>query len=47
MLETRTSETRKEIEQRVLYPEDLRQADAVYLTNALRGLRRVVIDWEC
>ena len=46
LLKTRMTETRKEIEQRVLYPEDLRQADAVYLANALRGLRRVVIDWE-
>jgi para-aminobenzoate synthetase/4-amino-4-deoxychorismate lyase len=33
-------------EERVLYPEDLRQADAVYLCNAVRGLRRVEIDWE-
>jgi para-aminobenzoate synthetase/4-amino-4-deoxychorismate lyase len=39
-------ETRPEIEARVLYPEDLRQADAVYLTNAVRGLRRVSIEWE-
>jgi para-aminobenzoate synthetase/4-amino-4-deoxychorismate lyase len=39
-------ETRPEIEERVLYPDDLRQADAVYLTNAVRGLRRVVVDWN-
>jgi len=39
-------ETRKEIEERVLYPEDLRQADAIYLANAVRGLRKVEIDWE-
>jgi para-aminobenzoate synthetase/4-amino-4-deoxychorismate lyase len=38
--------TRPEIEERVLYPDDLRHADAVYLTNAVRGLRRVVIDWQ-
>jgi para-aminobenzoate synthetase/4-amino-4-deoxychorismate lyase len=39
-------ETRPAIEQRVLYPEDLRQADAIYLVNAVRGLRRAVLDWE-
>jgi para-aminobenzoate synthetase/4-amino-4-deoxychorismate lyase len=32
--------------ERVLYPEDLRQADAVYLSNAVRGLRPAVIDWK-
>ena len=32
--------------ERVLYPEDLRQADAIYLSNAVRGLRPAVIDWE-
>jgi para-aminobenzoate synthetase/4-amino-4-deoxychorismate lyase len=30
----------------VLTSEDLRQADAVYLCNAVRGLRQAVIDWE-
>ena len=39
-------ETRPEIEERVLHLEDLKNADAVYVTNAVRGLRRVVIDWE-
>jgi para-aminobenzoate synthetase/4-amino-4-deoxychorismate lyase len=39
-------ETRTDVEERVLYAEDLRTADAVYLANAVRGLRRVVIDWE-
>jgi len=39
-------ETRKEIEEQVLSIEDLRQADAVYLANAVRGLRKVLIDWE-
>jgi branched-subunit amino acid aminotransferase/4-amino-4-deoxychorismate lyase len=29
-----------------LYPEDLRQADAVHLCNAVRGLRKVEIDWN-
>jgi para-aminobenzoate synthetase/4-amino-4-deoxychorismate lyase len=33
-------------EERVLYAEDLRRADAVYLCNAVRGLRRVTIEWE-
>ncbi len=36
-------ETRTEIEQRVLSLEDLRQADAIYLCNAVRGLRRVIL----
>jgi len=39
-------ETRPEIEERILSLEDLKSADAVYVTNAVRGLRRVVIDWE-
>jgi para-aminobenzoate synthetase / 4-amino-4-deoxychorismate lyase len=39
-------ETRANVEERVLYPEDLRSADAVYVSNAVRGLRRVEIDWE-
>jgi para-aminobenzoate synthetase/4-amino-4-deoxychorismate lyase len=39
-------ETRTDVEERVLYAEDLRIADAVYLANAVRGLRRVAIDWE-
>lgn len=37
--------TRPEIEERLLTLDDLRQADAIYLTNALRGLRRTAIDW--
>ena len=36
-------ETRPEIEERVLSLEDLRQADAIYLCNAARGLRRVIL----
>ncbi len=39
-------ETRPDIEERVIYLDDLRKADAIYLTNAVRGLRRVTIDWE-
>jgi para-aminobenzoate synthetase/4-amino-4-deoxychorismate lyase len=38
-------ETRPEIEERVLFLDDLRQADGVYIANAVRGLRRVTIDW--
>ena len=37
--------TRPEIEERVLNLDDLRQADGVYIANAVRGLRRVRIDW--
>jgi para-aminobenzoate synthetase/4-amino-4-deoxychorismate lyase len=37
--------TRPEIRERVLFPEDLRQADQVYLANAVRGLRRATIAW--
>jgi para-aminobenzoate synthetase / 4-amino-4-deoxychorismate lyase len=37
-------ETRPEIEERVLAPDDLRAADAIYLTNAVRGLRRVTLE---
>jgi para-aminobenzoate synthetase/4-amino-4-deoxychorismate lyase len=39
-------ETRPEIAERVLFLDDLRRADAIYLANAVRGLRRVEIDWE-
>lgn len=34
---------RPEIEERVLYENDLRTADAIYIANAVRGLRRVTI----
>ena len=37
--------TRPEIEERVLFLNDLRQADGVYIANAVRGLRRVTIVW--
>ncbi len=37
-------ETRMDIEERVLREDDLRRADAVYLSNAVRGLRRVAVD---
>jgi para-aminobenzoate synthetase/4-amino-4-deoxychorismate lyase len=39
-------ETQSGIEERVVHLDDLRQADAIYLANAVRGLRRAEIDWE-
>jgi para-aminobenzoate synthetase/4-amino-4-deoxychorismate lyase len=39
-------ETKPNVEEKILYPQDLRRADAIYLSNAVRGLRPVVIDWE-
>jgi para-aminobenzoate synthetase/4-amino-4-deoxychorismate lyase len=39
-------ETRPEIEERILFLDDLRAADAIYLANALRGLRRIQIDLD-
>ncbi|MGA7343593.1 MAG: chorismate-binding protein, partial [Terracidiphilus sp.] len=36
-------ETRAEVQERVLFPGDLLLADAIYLTNAVRGVRRVQI----
>ncbi len=33
-------------EERVLTRDDLRHADAIYLSNAVRSLRPAVIDWE-
>ncbi len=37
--------TRPEIEERLLFLNDLRQADGVYIANAVRGLRRATIVW--
>ena len=39
-------ETLSCVEERVLHDEDLRRADAVYLCNAVRGLRRAEIEWD-
>jgi para-aminobenzoate synthetase/4-amino-4-deoxychorismate lyase len=39
-------ETRPNVQERVLRIQDLRQADAVHLCNAVRGLRPAIIDWE-
>jgi para-aminobenzoate synthetase/4-amino-4-deoxychorismate lyase len=38
-------ETRDDVFERVVGPEDLKAADRVYLSNAVRGLRAVEIDW--
>jgi len=38
-------ETHPGMEERVLYADDLRNADAIHLSNAVRGVRRAVIDW--
>jgi para-aminobenzoate synthetase/4-amino-4-deoxychorismate lyase len=39
-------ETLPRVEERVIYVGDLRTAEAVHLCNAVRGLRRVTIDWD-
>jgi para-aminobenzoate synthetase/4-amino-4-deoxychorismate lyase len=39
-------ETRRDVQERVLHEDDLRSAEAVYLANAVRGLRRVEVDWQ-
>jgi len=39
-------ETQADVEERVLSIEDLREADAVYLSNAVRGVRLAEIEWE-
>jgi para-aminobenzoate synthetase/4-amino-4-deoxychorismate lyase len=38
--------TQPNVEERVLTIEDLRHADAVYLANAVRGLREATIRWD-
>jgi para-aminobenzoate synthetase/4-amino-4-deoxychorismate lyase len=39
-------ESRNDVEERILNEDDLRNADAVYLANAVRGLRRVNVEFE-
>lgn len=39
-------ETRTDVEERILSIDDLRGADAVYISNAVRGLRKVEVGWE-
>jgi para-aminobenzoate synthetase/4-amino-4-deoxychorismate lyase len=38
-------ETHPSAQERILSLEDMRQADAVYLTNAVRGLRRASVEF--
>ncbi len=39
-------ETRPDVQEKTLHIQDLQTADAIYLANAVRGLRRVTVDWE-
>ena len=39
-------ETKPSTMERVISLDDLRHADAIYLSNAVRGLRPAIIDWE-
>ena len=39
-------ETRPSTIERVITLDDLRQADFIYLSNAVRGLRAATVDWE-
>jgi para-aminobenzoate synthetase/4-amino-4-deoxychorismate lyase len=39
-------ESRPEIQEKVLTMEELKAADGIYLSNAVRGLRRVVLDFN-
>jgi para-aminobenzoate synthetase / 4-amino-4-deoxychorismate lyase len=45
LLESPGQQAHPELEERVLAEDDLRRADAIYLCNALRGLRRATLDW--
>jgi para-aminobenzoate synthetase/4-amino-4-deoxychorismate lyase len=39
-------ETRTNVQEQTLFIQDLQQADAIYLSNAVRGLRPAIIDCE-
>ncbi|MGA3048330.1 MAG: aminodeoxychorismate synthase component I [Terracidiphilus sp.] len=39
-------ETNSSVEEKILHIDDLRQAESIYLCNAVRGLRRAVIHWD-
>jgi para-aminobenzoate synthetase / 4-amino-4-deoxychorismate lyase len=39
-------ETQPNVEERPISLDDLRHADAIYLSNAVRGLRPAIVDWE-
>jgi para-aminobenzoate synthetase / 4-amino-4-deoxychorismate lyase len=43
LLESSAQEAHPKIEERILREDDLRRADAIYLSNAVRGLRRATI----
>lgn len=45
LLESGASETHPVLEERILTQKDLRRADAIYICNAIRGLRRVTVEW--
>jgi len=46
VMRRRVMETEAGVEEKVLSVEDLRQADAIYVSNAVRGVRLAEIDWE-
>jgi para-aminobenzoate synthetase / 4-amino-4-deoxychorismate lyase len=46
LLEAPDEEAHPRLEERVLAAEDLRRANAVYICNAVRGLRRAALDWQ-
>jgi para-aminobenzoate synthetase/4-amino-4-deoxychorismate lyase len=39
-------QTRPDVQEQILYLEDLKTADAIYLTNAVLGLRRMALPFE-
>jgi len=39
-------DTNSKAEEKILHLDDLRQADQIYVSNAVRGLRPAVIDWD-
>jgi para-aminobenzoate synthetase/4-amino-4-deoxychorismate lyase len=39
-------ETNSNVQEKILHIDHLRNADAIYLSNAVRGLRQAFIDWE-
>jgi para-aminobenzoate synthetase/4-amino-4-deoxychorismate lyase len=46
LLEAHPEEGQRKIEERLLTEDDLRGAGAVYICNALRGLRQAKVEWE-
>jgi para-aminobenzoate synthetase/4-amino-4-deoxychorismate lyase len=39
-------ESRTDVREKILHIEDIHNADAIYLSNAVRGLRSAIIDWQ-